>query len=225
MPRSALDLATGRLYTTGGTMATQPRRRGFTPEERAKHSDDLIAWVAEGGMVREFCRQKGRPGWNLVYEWIHADDDLRRRFARARDLGSEAVAQEALAIADTPEKGVTVTEDSEGTKTVTEDMLGHRRLQVETRLKLLARWNPRKWGDGAQHGQGEPLRVQLPPINSAADIPAAYAVVAEALRSGSIDATEAATLQRLLDGYRASFGEAELERKFRELEARLAERT
>lgn len=161
----------------------------------------------------------------MVYDWLDERPDYRARFARARSLGEEALAQEALAIADTPRSGKTITRDKDGKKIVTEDMLGHRRLQVDTRLKLLARWNPRKWGDGAQHGQGEPLRVQLPPINSAADIPAAYAVVAEALRSGSIDATEAATLQRLLDGYRASFGEAELARKFRELEARLAERT
>ncbi len=200
-------------------------RRRFSDEERARIIDELIECVTAGGTLRSFCRRDEMPGYKLVYDWLDSDPDFRTRFARARDRGAEVLSEEALAIADTPEKGVTVTEDSEGTKTVTEDMLGHRRLRVETRLKLLARWNPRKWGDGAQHGQGEPLRVQLPPINSAADIPAAYAVVAEALRTGSIDATEAATLQRLLDGYRASFGEAELERKFRELEARLAERT
>jgi hypothetical protein len=28
-----------------------------------------------------------------------------------------------------------------------EDMLGHRKLQVETRLKLLAKWDPRRYGD------------------------------------------------------------------------------
>ena len=26
-------------------------------------------------------------------------------------------------------------------------MLGHRKLQIETRLKLLAKWNPKKYGD------------------------------------------------------------------------------
>jgi hypothetical protein len=32
--------------------------------------------------------------------------------------------------------------------TVTEeDLTQHRRLQIETRLKLLAKWNPRKYGD------------------------------------------------------------------------------
>ena len=35
---------------------------------------------------------------------------------------------------------------------VEEDMLGHRKLQIETRLKLLAKWNPQKYGDKVQVG-------------------------------------------------------------------------
>jgi hypothetical protein len=30
---------------------------------------------------------------------------------------------------------------------VREDMLGHRKLQIETRLKLLAKWSPKRYGD------------------------------------------------------------------------------
>jgi hypothetical protein len=36
------------------------------------------------------------------------------------------------------------------TYTTVEDMLGHRKLQIETRLKLLAKWNPKKYGDRVQ---------------------------------------------------------------------------
>jgi len=35
----------------------------------------------------------------------------------------------------------------EGTATTIEDMLGHRKLQIETRLKLLAKFHPTKYGD------------------------------------------------------------------------------
>ena len=34
----------------------------------------------------------------------------------------------------------------DGTETVVEDMLGHRKLQIETRLKLLAKWDPKRYG-------------------------------------------------------------------------------
>jgi hypothetical protein len=42
------------------------------------------------------------------------------------------------------------------------DMLGHRKLQVETRLKLLAKFNPKKYGDALKlSGDKEnPLRLE-----------------------------------------------------------------
>jgi hypothetical protein len=41
-------------------------------------------------------------------------------------------------------------------------MLGHRKLQIETRLKLLAKWNPKKYGDRVQlAGDADsPLKVE-----------------------------------------------------------------
>ena len=41
-------------------------------------------------------------------------------------------------------------------------MLGHRKLQIETRLKLLAKWNPKKYGDRVtMAGDAEnPMRLQ-----------------------------------------------------------------
>lgn len=182
----------------------------YTPEQRTAHCEAILKWIAEGKPLTQFCRLSGNPPWPTVYDWLAEDDDFARGFARARDVGSAAIAEEALAIADKQEPGQIVTQDKEGTKIVTEDMLGHRKLRVETRLKLLAKWNPKK------------LRIDLPPIKCAADIPAAFDAAVAALREGTIDSDELEKIERLLAGYRASFGEAELERKFRELEARLA---
>jgi hypothetical protein len=109
--------------------------------------EELLTWIASGQTLRAFCRQSGKPAWRTVYDWIEADPELAARIARARDLGADAIAEEALSIADTPLAGQIVTEDADGKKVVTEDMLGHRKLQVETRLKLLAKWNPKKYGD------------------------------------------------------------------------------
>ena len=118
---------------------------------QGKHSpeliDELVDWIASGQTLRAFCREPGKPAWRTVYDWIEADPELAARIARARDLGADAIAEEALAIADTPMEGVTLTTDEKGTKETRGDMLGHRKLQVETRLKLLAKWNPKKYGD------------------------------------------------------------------------------
>lgn len=119
-------------------------------------ADEIVAWIAEGGTLRGYCRRDGAPGWRTVYDWIEANPAFAARIARARDLGADAIAEEALAIADTPLEGVR-TEEGENdkgaySKKITEDMLGHRKLQVETRLKLLAKWNPKKYGDKPDDG-------------------------------------------------------------------------
>jgi hypothetical protein len=102
---------------------------------------------------------------------------LSASIARARDIGYDAMAEECLIIADTPRLGTkkvysSGSDDDEDSMTVTEeDMLGHRKLQIETRLKLLAKFNPKKYGDRQiLAGDSEaPLAVQ----NDAMDILAA----------------------------------------------------
>lgn len=103
--------------------------------------------IAEGEPLREICRDETMPAWQTVYGWIDAHADFAERFVRARDAGFDAIAQEALRIADTPQIGETVETSADGKKVKREDMLGHRKLQVETRLKLLAKWAPKKYGD------------------------------------------------------------------------------
>lgn len=130
----------------------------FTPEIAA----EILEWIADGKTLRAYCRQEGRPSFHAVYRWVTADEEFREKMEIARQVGFDAIADEALAIADTPQRGTieTVegaettqgsdgkTDTKPGVRTIrTEDMLGHRKLQVETRLKLLAKWHPKKYGE------------------------------------------------------------------------------
>lgn len=62
-------------------------------------------------------------------------------------MGFDAIAEEALIIADTPHWGMTETTAPNGQTVTKQDMLGHRKLQIETRLKLLAKWDPKRYGE------------------------------------------------------------------------------
>lgn len=109
------------------------------------------------------------PHWTRMYDWLSQDLDLSLRVARAREAGFDALAEEALEIANTPRFGQKKVYsfgagEDEGNTTVTEeDMLGHRKLQIETRLKLLACWNPAKFGSKVQLGgdPSNPLKVEV----------------------------------------------------------------
>ena len=145
---------------------TAPKNKGGRPSTYDPDiARSMCEQLSEGIPLREICRQEGFPAWRTVYDWMRKDPDLSTAIAHARDVGYDAMAEECLQIADTPLLGEEVSESEtpEGTdedgnvivkRTVTikkVDMLGHRKLQIETRLKLLAKFNPKKYGDKVVH--------------------------------------------------------------------------
>lgn len=108
---------------------------------------EICERLAEGETLRSICRDEHTPKWQTVYKWMADRSDFADRIARARELGFDAIAADALEIADTPEEGVRIEHGKDGTKTTHEDMLGHRKLRIETRLKLLAKWDPKRYGE------------------------------------------------------------------------------
>ena len=154
-----------RAKNAQGTAPVKPTGRPSTYDPIKAES--ICEQLSEGIPLREICRQPGMPAWRTVYDWMYQDEDLTAAIANSRDLGWDAIAEDCFRIADTPMYGeeVTETEDEEGVRRVTikkVDMLGHRKLQVETRLKLLAKFNPKKYGDALKlSGDKEnPLRLE-----------------------------------------------------------------
>lgn len=108
---------------------------------------EIIDRISQGEPLAAICRDEHMPQLRTVYDWLEADEALSARFARAREAGYDMIAVEALRIADTTIEGTRTKVDKNGKEVVIEDMLGHRRLQVETRLKLLAKWDPKRYGE------------------------------------------------------------------------------
>lgn len=73
------------------------------------------------------------PGMTTIYDWMNANPDLAEKITRAREAGGDKIAEDCLAIAD--ERA--------------EDMVDvqKQRLRVDTRLRLLAKWYPKRYGD------------------------------------------------------------------------------
>ena len=142
--------------------AAPPKKKTGRPSKYDPEiAQSICDQLSEGIPLREICRQEGYPSYRAVYRWMVADEDLASHIARAREIGYDLMAEECLAIADNPKWGQKQVMTDEGTSTTVEDMLGHRKLQIETRLKLLAKWNPKKYGDRVQvAGDAEsPLQI------------------------------------------------------------------
>lgn len=140
------------------------RQSTFTQEV----ADAICARLSTGEPLAKICRDDDMPHDNTVRDWQKASPDFAIAIARAREDGFDALAAECLDIANTPMQGTEITEKSNGDIEVkTGDMLGHRKLQIDTRLKLLAKWDPKRYGDkmtteltGANGGPVEITRIE-----------------------------------------------------------------
>ena len=139
---------------------TQTVKRTGRPSKYSPEIAKVICeQLSEGIPLRQICREnEGFPAWRTVYDWMGRDPELAASIARARDIGYDAIAEECLQIADTVAFGQKQVMTDEGTATTIEDMLGHRKLQIETRLKLLAKFHPTKYGEkiGVHGVAGQP---------------------------------------------------------------------
>jgi len=147
--------------TTQAQGSPAPAKTPVAPKKTGRPSkyDPEIARIiceqlSEGIPLRQICRDNdGFPAWRTVYDWMGRDDALSASIARARDIGYDALAEECLHIADTPTLFERVTETidpktKEKVRAVVRgDDVNARKLQIETRLKLLAKFHPTKYGD------------------------------------------------------------------------------
>ena len=126
-------------------------------------AEEIAQRLSMGEPLRKICRDEHMPHWTVMYDWLAKDEDLSLRVARAREAGYEAMAEETLEIADNCQLGQTEVLDDKGSKVTIEDMLGHRKLRIETRLKLLACWSPAKYGNKVQMGgdPNNPLKIEV----------------------------------------------------------------
>jgi hypothetical protein len=89
------------------------------------------------------------PSHQTVYNWISEREDVSLAIAQAREVGEDVIAVHCLNIADDNSQDITQIDMGDGvivTRT-DHDVIQRAKLRIDTRLKLLAKWNPKKWGD------------------------------------------------------------------------------
>jgi hypothetical protein len=117
---------------------------------------EICRQLAEGVPLREICRQDGMPEWRTIYDWMVKDDaavaagggaGLSASIARAREIGYDAIAEDCLRIADDASNDWMETEHG---PRLNAEHVQRSKLRIETRLKLLAKWSPKKYGERVQ---------------------------------------------------------------------------
>jgi hypothetical protein len=130
------------------TKKTQPKRKPGRESRFTKViAEKIINDLCDGVPLRAICRKDGMPAWRTVYDWLDRYPNFAAAIARARDLGEIALAEQCLDIADDEQHDWVLTKKG---VVLNEVAVGRAKLQIDTRLKLLAKFNPKKWGDSSK---------------------------------------------------------------------------
>lgn len=148
----------------------------YTPEI----SQEICERLSKGEPLAQICRDEHMPSTSTISTWKANDSELSANIARAREDGYDAIAEECLRIADATENDTLNTEHGERANT---EWISRSKLRVETRLKLLAKWDPKRYGEKLAIGGAS----DLPPLQTMSDTDLAAKLATLMARNGSAE--------------------------------------
>ncbi|AXI03869.1 terminase small subunit-like protein [Aquirhabdus parva] len=107
----------------------------------------ICARLIEGESLRTICRRDDMPAISTVMNWLRQHQAFAELYARARELQADAMFEQLLDIADDGTNDYGVNEDGESNGKLDRDHITRSRLRIDTRKWILARMNPKKYGD------------------------------------------------------------------------------
>ena len=130
--------------------AAPPKKMGRPSKYTPELAKEICERLANGEPLRQICRDDHMPSWVAIYDWMVRDDKLGDQgaglslaIARAREVGQDAMAERAyLEMYQEPERIL-----SEGGGRIDSGYVQLVKARAEITLKLLAKWNPKRYGD------------------------------------------------------------------------------
>jgi len=118
----------------------KPKGKPGRPSLRTPELEqEILEMVAEGELIRPWCRLPNHPSWRTVYRWLEEDREFSARFARARLIGCQAKGEDGLELVS--QKPPTVK------GRIDNGFVQWQRLQFDAVFKYLSRVDPAHWGD------------------------------------------------------------------------------
>ena len=101
-------------------------------------ADEICERLAEGEPLARICRDERMPSYSCVRRWEAENEEFGALSARAKRDGTHYLADDCQGIADDP-----LPDDLDKAKVE----IAHRKLQIDTRLRLIGKWNRQDYGD------------------------------------------------------------------------------
>ena len=93
-------------------------------------ADEICRRLAEGESFARICRDEDMPDFSTIWRWERAHPEFAEQTQMALQHGTHFIAHDCIRIADDTEMDVP-----------------NRKLMVDTRLRLIGKWNRKAYGD------------------------------------------------------------------------------
>jgi hypothetical protein len=117
--------------------------------DRTKLVPLICERLSKGEPLAQICRDAGMPDPSTVWDWCEADKSIAQQITRARNNGYDQIALDALAIADDASSDY-MKDPASGRKVLNSEHVQRSKLRIHTRMQLLAKWDPKRYGDNVQ---------------------------------------------------------------------------
>jgi hypothetical protein len=106
--------------------------------------NEILQRISDGEFLTTITKSKKEmPHQTVWLDWCQADEALAIAYAKARECGENAIAEKAYEIIDEPP----LTYKTDGGTRMDAASVAHQRNRVWGRLQMLAKFNPKRWGD------------------------------------------------------------------------------
>jgi hypothetical protein len=119
----------------------------------ATYSDEIAETILQkltlGIPLRQICNPAEMPAASTVVKWTETRPEFGERYAHARKLGLDALAEEILEISDDGSNDWMERERPDGSveTVLNSEHINRSRLRVDARKWLLSKMAPKKYGD------------------------------------------------------------------------------
>lgn len=115
--------------------------------------EEIIRRLSLGEPLTRICADDHMPCFMTVYRWERDDEEFCELSLRAREVGTHYLANECIEIADDARNDYMEKVDHEGAVigyVVNGEATARSRLRIDTRLRLIGKWNAKIYGEKQQ---------------------------------------------------------------------------
>jgi len=110
---------------------TKEKKRVGAPSKFTQElADEICRRLSLGETMTSVCNDSRMPEYGTMWRWMKENEQFREESAHARELGTHALADQCIAIADDP-----ILDPAD------------KRIRIDTRIRLIGKWNQKKYGD------------------------------------------------------------------------------